>query len=164
MGHLGADTQRSRLILAIFLFFWDWLPWHVLRQSLHVRGRLSVIVFNWTLARRVRRFGSLTPLIEGRAGPMAVALRDVRRRPGLGVQGLVPGSMDQTSKITDLEKVLGDGRRLPVRSGDELGCLRFGRTGGFEGTGDKLNAEGYDFHVLESRATLANAPCGLSTD
>ena len=110
---------------------------------------------NWTLA----RVAIAAPLI---ALVMAVALRDVPAKAGLGVQDW--SWFDGPDKqITELEKVLGEGRRLPVERLMSWADLRFGRTGGFEEP-RQLMLRDMNFHVLRSRATLANAPCGLSTE
>lgn len=110
---------------------------------------------NWTLA----RVAIAAPLI---ALVMAVALRDVPAKAGLGVQDW--SWFDGPDKqITELEKVLGDGRRLPVERLMSWADLRFGRTGGYEEPRQLLLRD-MNFHVLRSRATLANAPCGLSTE
>jgi hypothetical protein len=110
---------------------------------------------NWTLA----RVAIAAPLI---ALVMAVALRDVPAKAGLGVQDW--SWFDGPDKqITELEKVLGEGRRLPVERLMSWADLRFGRTGGYQEP-RQLVLRDMNFHVLRSRATLANAPCGLSAE
>jgi len=110
---------------------------------------------NWTLA----RVAIAAPLI---ALVMAVALRDVPAKAGLGVQDW--SWFDGPDKqIAELEKVLGQGRRLPVERLMSWADLRFGRNGGFEEP-RQLVLRDMNFHVLRSRATLANAPCGLSSE
>jgi len=126
-------------------------------------GCLVVIAFgialrnrvNWTLA----RVAIAAPLI---ALVLAVALRDVPAKAGLGVQDW--SWFDGPDKqIEELEKVLGEGRRLPVERLMSWADLRFGRNGGFAEP-RQLVLRDMNFHVLRSRATLANAPCGLSPE
>ncbi|MDF1610329.1 FtsW/RodA/SpoVE family cell cycle protein [Hoeflea sp. YIM 152468] len=110
---------------------------------------------NWTLA----RVAIAAPLI---ALVMAVALRDVPAKAGLGVQDW--SWFDKPDKqITELEKVLGEGRRLPVERLMSWADLRFGRDGKYTEP-RQLVLRDMNFHVLRSRATLANAPCGLSDE
>ncbi|WP_417432944.1 FtsW/RodA/SpoVE family cell cycle protein [Hoeflea sp.] len=122
----------------------------VIAFAVAIRNRV-----NWTLA----RVAIAAPLI---ALVMAVALRDVPAKAGLGVQEW--SWFDGPDKqIVELEKVLGEGRRLPVERLMSWADLRFGRTGGFEEP-RQLMLRDMNFHVLRSRATLANAPCGLSRE
>jgi hypothetical protein len=110
---------------------------------------------NWTLA----RVAIAAPLI---ALVMAAALRDVPTKAGLGVQDW-SWFYGPDKQITELEKVLGEGRRLPVERLMSWADLRFGRTGGYEEP-RQLMLRDMNFHVLRSRATLANAQCGLSAE
>lgn len=110
---------------------------------------------NWTLA----RVAIAAPLI---ALVLGVALRDVPAKAGLGVQDW--SWFDKPGKqITELEKVLGEGRRLPVERLMSWADLRFGRDGSYAHP-RQLVLRDMNFHVLRSRATLASAPCGLSDE
>ena len=122
----------------------------VITFAVAIRNRV-----NWTLA----RVAIAAPLV---ALVMAVALRDVPAKAGLGVEDW--SWFDGPDKqITELEKVLGEGRRLPVERLMSWADLRFGRTGGYEEPRQLLLRD-MNFHVLRSRATLANAPCGMSAE
>lgn len=122
----------------------------VITFAVAIRNRV-----NWTLA----RVAIAAPLI---ALVMAVALRDVPAKAGLGVEDW-SWFYGPDKQITELEKVLGEGRRLPVERLMSWADLRFGRTGGFEEPRQLLLRD-MNFHVLRSRATLANAPCGMSPE
>lgn len=122
----------------------------VVTFAVAVRNRV-----NWTLA----RVAIAAPLV---ALVMAVALRDVPAKAGLGVQDW-SWFYGPDKQITELEKVLGEGRRLPVERLMSWADLRFGRTGGYEEP-RQLMLRDMNFHVLRSRATLANAPCGMSSE
>jgi hypothetical protein len=122
----------------------------VITIAVAIRNRV-----NWTLA----RVAIAAPLI---ALVMAAALRDVPTKAGLGVQDW--SWFDGPDKqITELEKVLGEGRRLPVERLMSWADLRFGRTGDTSEP-RQLMLRDMNFHVLRSRATLANAQCGLSAE
>jgi hypothetical protein len=122
----------------------------VITIAVAIRNRV-----NWTLA----RVAIAAPLI---ALVMAAALRDVPTKAGLGVQDW-SWFYGPDKQITELEKVLGEGRRLPVERLMSWADLRFGRTGGYEEP-RQLMLRDMNFHVLRSRATLANAQCGLSAE
>lgn len=110
---------------------------------------------NWTLA----RIAIAMPVI---AIVLAVGLRDLPAKVGLGVQ---EWSWFDTpdQQIEELERVLGEGRRLPVERLMSWADLRYGRSEDKEET-RQLALRDMNFHVLRSRATIANAPCGLSPE
>ena len=110
---------------------------------------------NWTLA----RMAIAMPVI---ALVLAVGLRDLPTKIGLGVEEWSWfAAPDQ--QIGELEKVLGEGRRLPVERLMSWADLRYDRFGNEEQT-RQLALRDMNFHVLRSRATLANASCGLSPE
>lgn len=110
---------------------------------------------NWTLA----RMAIATPII---ALVLAVGFRDLPAKVGLGVQdwSWFDGPDQQ---IEELEKVLGKGRRLPVERLMSWADLRYDRFSSDEDT-RQLALRDMNFHVLRSRATLANASCGMSSE
>lgn len=141
--------------------------WALLRQETIVLAIavISVVVIafaialcgriNWTLA----RMAIATPII---ALVLAIGFRDLPTKVGLGVQdwSWFEGPDQQ---IEELEKVLGKGRRLPVERLMSWADLRYDRFSGDEET-RQLALRDMNFHVLRSRATLANASCGLSSE
>lgn len=160
-------VPRAMFILVLGLPLALMGTWALMRHELLILAVavtcLGVISFgvairnrvNWTLARAA----IAAPLI---ALVMAVALRDVPAKAGLGVQDW--SWFDGPDKqIAELEKVLGEGRRLPVERLLSWADLRFGR-GGEYAEPRRLLLRDMNFHVLRSRATLANAPCGLSRE
>lgn len=118
--------------------------------SIALSGRI-----NWTLA----RMAIAMPVI---ALVLAVGLRDLPTKIGLGVEqwSWFDGPDQQ---IEELEKVLGKGRRLPVERLMSWADLRYDRFGNEEEP-RQLALRDMNFHVLRSRATLANASCGLSSE
>lgn len=110
---------------------------------------------NWTLA----RMAIATPII---ALVVVIGFRDLPTKVGLGVQqwSWFGGPNQQ---IEELEKVLGKGRRLPVERLMSWADLRYDRFGDDEEK-RQLTLRDMNFHVLRSRATLANASCGLSPE
>jgi hypothetical protein len=119
---------------------------------------LAITVFNrinWTLA-RMAIAGPVIALV------LAVVLMDLPAKAGLGVKNWswFDGPDEQ---ISELEQVLGEGRRLPVERLMSWADLRYA---GADATGEprQLALRDMNFHVLRSRATLANAPCGLSQE
>lgn len=141
--------------------------WALLRQEIIVLAIavVSVVVItfaitlcgriNWTLA----RMAIATPII---ALVLAIGLRDLPTKVGLGVQDW-SWFAGPDQQIEELEKVLGKGRRLPVERLMSWADLRYGRFSGDEET-RQLALRDMNFHVLRSRATLANASCGLSSE
>lgn len=110
---------------------------------------------NWTLA----RMAIATPII---ALIFAVGLQNLPTKIGLGVQEWSWFS-EADQQIEELEKVLGKGRRLPVERLMSWADLRYDRFSTDEET-RQLALRDLNFHVLRSRATLANASCGLSPE
>jgi len=92
----------------------------------------------------------------------AVALQDVPAKAGLGVEHWSWFDRPET-QIAELEKVLGEGRRLPVERLMSWSDLRFGADPG-AAEPRSLVLRDMNFHVLRSRATLANAPCAPSPE
>jgi hypothetical protein len=141
--------------------------WSLLRQEFVVLGiavcSLIVIAFAITFSNRINwslaRMAIATPVI---ALALTVGLRDLPAKVGLGVQdwSWFEGPDQQ---ITELEKVLGDGRRLPVERLMSWADLRYGRFNG-DAEPRQLALRDMNFHVLRSRATIASAPCRLSPE
>lgn len=141
--------------------------WALIRQEnvVFVIAVISVIVIlfaialcgriNWTLA----RMAIATPII---ALVLLIGFKDLPAKVGLGVQEW--SWFDKSDhQIRELEKVLGIGRRLPVERLMSWADLRYDRFGD-DDEKRQLALRDLNFHVLRSRATLANASCGLSSD
>jgi hypothetical protein len=91
---------------------------------------------------------------------MAAALRDVPTKAGLGVQDW-SWFYGPDKQITELEKVLGEGRRLPVERLMSWADLRFGRTGAIRGTA-AADAAGHE--LPRSEVTRHACQCAMRVE
>lgn len=141
--------------------------WALVRQETIILAiaSISVIVIslaialcgrvNWTLA----RMAIAMPII---ALILTIGFRDLPTKVGLGVQDWSWFSAPD-QQLEELEKVIGKGRRLPVERLMSWADLRYDRFGN-DAQMRQLALRDMNFHVLRSRATLANASCGLSSE
>lgn len=158
---------RAILIIMMGLplaFMGAWALW---RQEtlilIAATAGLVIIVIGLAVGKRINgalaRMAIVAPIV---AVFFAVALQDVPAKAGLGVEHW--SWFDRPEKqIAELEKVLGEGRRLPVERLMSWSDLRFD---GSDSPAEprKLMLRDMNFHVLRSRATLANAPCSPSQE
>lgn len=156
---------RAILIILMGLPLAVMAAWALWRQETLILASASVallvILFGLAAGNRINgtlaRMAIAAPLV---AVFFAVALQDVPAKAGLGVEHW--SWFDRPEKqIAELENVLGEGRRLPVERLMSWSDLRFDRGPGFAEP-RKLMLRDMNFHVLRSRATLANAPCSPS--
>jgi hypothetical protein len=158
---------RAVLIILLGLplaFLGAWALWR--QESLILiaaTAGLAVMVIGLAAGNRINgslaRMAITAPFV---ALFFAVALQDVPAKAGLGVEDW--SWFDRPEKqIAELEKVLGEGRRLPVERLMSWSDLRFDGTDSLAEP-RKLMLRDMNFHVLRSRATLANAPCSPSRE
>lgn len=158
---------RAVLIILMGLPLAVLSAWALWRQEMLILGiaaaGLAIIVIGLAAGNRVNsalaRMAVVAPLI---AFVFAVALQDVPAKAGLGVEHWSWFDRPE-AQIAELEKVLGEGRRLPVERLMSWSDLRFGSDSNLVEP-RQLVLRDMNFHVLRSRATLANAPCSPSPE
>lgn len=160
-------VQRAVLIFCFSIPIALLGAWALQRQDLTVLAiavlYLAVVIFaisvpnriNWSLA----RLAIVAPII---ALGVAILLRDLPLKAGLGIEDW-SWFDDREKQISELEQVLGEGRRLPVERLLSWADLRYQDPAGAE-EATQLMLRDVNFHVLRSRATLASAPCGISPE